>query len=69
MNLLEWFIDLYIGIALIVVNIYFLVFVHYKSDLAPNFALGIVTIPFGIYNIVKCLGKQPKKKITEGKTK
>lgn len=34
-----------VGDVLIVVNIYFLMFVHNGIDLSPNFALALITLP------------------------
>lgn len=41
-----------LGSLLITINLYFYIFVHYKYDLSPNFALGVITIPFAIREIV-----------------
>jgi len=61
-DIICWFIDLYIGLILIVINIYFFVFVHYKYDLSPNSALAFVTLPFAVYQIIKVFQNQPKRR-------
>ena len=47
--------DAYVISMLISVNIYFFLFVHYKSDLAPNFALLVVTLPAIIIQLKKLI--------------
>jgi len=44
-----------LGSLLITVNIYFAIFVWMKSDLTPNIALAVWTLPFAIIEIKKAL--------------
>ena len=38
---------------LLTTNIYLLLFVHNKYDLAPNFALAIITVPVAIWSLIR----------------
>ena len=46
---------MFLGAILLTVNLYFFIFVHYENDLSPNFALGLITIPFGVYELYKAI--------------
>ena len=46
---------IYIGAFLLVINLYFFIFVHYRYDLSPNFALAVLTVPAGIYELYKAI--------------
>ena len=44
---------IFLGCVLITINIYFFIFVHMWSDLNPNFALAVFTLPFAYFEIKK----------------
>jgi len=48
------------GAALITMNIYFFIFVHYKYDLAPNLALAVCTLPLAIWSFIRAFKKEKK---------
>ena len=49
-----------LGSILITINIFFAIFVWMPSDLSPNFALALITLPFAINEIVISLKTSPK---------
>jgi len=55
-----------LGSLLITFNIFFAIFVWMPSDLSPNFALALITLPFAIYEIVISLKISPtSRKVTQ----
>lgn len=64
-NLLNGMYHLHLANLLLIINIYFYLFVHFINDLTPNFALAIITLPFGLFELMtafKFLNKRLKKK-------
>lgn len=53
---------IFLGSSLITVNIYFFIFVHYPSDLSPNFALGLITLPFAFFEFINTIKLSKKTK-------
>ena len=52
----------FLGCLLITINFYFFIFVHYKFDYAPNFAIAIWTLPFAFLEIKKAFEITRRKK-------
>lgn len=52
---LKFIYEVYVFSTIISVNMFFFVFVHYKYDLSPNFALLSATLPIFIIQLIKII--------------
>ena len=56
-NPVTLFYDVYLFSMMISINLFFFVFVHYKYDYSPNFALFITTLPIIIVQFIKIINQ------------